>query len=85
MTPRQRKLARHALGLPNAARRSYRNHYVAAYAAGPYDDWAAMVDAGEAGAAPAIRNGRQRFWLTEKGARAALDPGETLCHEDFPE
>ena len=31
MTPKQRKLARHALGLPNAKRQSFRNRFVASY------------------------------------------------------
>lgn len=81
MTPEQRALARHALGLPNAAQRSYRNRYFT----GPIDQhWDAMVDAGEAMVEP--RSGGQRmFWLTRNGAMAALDAGESLCPEDFPE
>lgn len=89
MTPKQRKLARHALGLPNRARRSYRNRFVATYCeGGDYDQWSEMTDAGLAERAPVLTGSqgrkRARFWLTEVGARAALDPGETLCREDFP-
>ena len=85
MTPTQRKLARHALGLPNATRVSYRNRYVADYAPGVYDQWAEMTEAGLAEMAPAVIPGQRRFWLTEIGALLALEPGEMLCPEDFPE
>ena len=83
MTRRQRQLARHALGLPNRHRTSFRNYYLAAYAPGVYDVWSAMEDAGLAEGG-AIRNGARPFWLTHKGALAALETGETLCPEDFP-
>jgi hypothetical protein len=85
-TPAERKLARHALGLPNARNRSYRNRYVCSYAPGAYDQWHDMLEAGLADA-DIIRGGlrQRRFWLTREGAEAALDPGETLCPEDFPE
>jgi hypothetical protein len=83
MTRRQRQLARNALGMPNRRRRSYRNYYLAACAPGPYDEWLRMVDAGMAEQGPGI-NGCRAFWLTRAGAEAALEPGETLCPEDFP-
>jgi len=85
ITAAQRTMARHALGLPNRAGQSYRNYYVVGYCPGPYDLWIAMVDAGLAKAAPVIHNGARRFWLTPEGARAALEPGEALDPEDFPE
>lgn len=85
MTPRQRQLARHALGLPNARRRSYRNRFCAAYVpGGDFDEWAALDRAGLA----RLINAQDRlatFHLTLAGARAALDPGESLCAEDFPD
>jgi hypothetical protein len=85
MTPTQRRLARHALGLPNSRRCSYRNRFIAAYAPGAYDEWCRMEDAGLAERSRNIRDSATvRFWLTESGARAALNPGETLCPEDFP-
>lgn len=89
MTPRQKRLARHALGLPNAQNRSYRNRFIATYAPGDFDDWAAMARAGLADhAAPVAALGGRittyRFWLTEAGAEAALEPGEQLDPEDFP-
>lgn len=82
MTPRQRELARHALGLPNKARQSYRNRF---YAGGQHAEWRAMEAAGlaEADTTPAA-TGMTWFWLTRAGAEAALETGERLCREDFP-
>jgi hypothetical protein len=84
MNYRQRKLARHALGLPNQNRRSYRNRFTASYSPGDYDHWIDMLESGLADAMP-MRSGdkNRQFWLTRKGAEAALEPGETLCPEDF--
>ena len=89
MTPEQRRLARSALGLPNKHNRSYRNHFLAAMCPGDYDQWCQMTDAGMADCGIPVRAERSRlrmvhFWLTRAGAEAALDPGETLCTEDFP-
>lgn len=86
MTPAQKKLARHALGLPNYRGVSYRNRYVAAYCPGPYDDWMRMVDARLADCHPLRKKSNRRFfYLTLTGAQAALEPGEKLCPEDFPD
>lgn len=85
MTPEQRKLARHALGLPNGKRRSFRNRF--ATDGGPDNDaWRAMVEAGFARMRPGVEwmGGMDAFWLTRSGAEAALEPGERLCSEDFP-
>ena len=84
MTPKQRKLARHALGLPNRTKRSYRNRFRASYVPGDYDHWDKMGDAGLAIKSTAIYEGSVAFWLTEKGAKLALETGESLCPEDFP-
>lgn len=84
LTPKQRKLARHALGLPNRRRRSYRNYFLAPYAPNTdADHWFKMVEAGHAESARPMA-GKVRFWLTHSGACAALDDGEILCTEDFP-
>lgn len=86
MKPEHRKLARHALGLPNGHRKSYRNHYV--IDGGPtFEMWIQMVEAGDArqGRPSPITGGSEWFRLTRKGAEMALDPGERLCPEDFPE
>lgn len=87
MTPRQRELARHALGLPNDRRKSYRNRFVAGELHRDYSEWQAMVERGDAerhdGKLLSF-GGSHLFCLTEQGARAALEPGEHLDREDFP-
>lgn len=85
MSPRQRELARHALGLPNQKRTSYRNYFTAGYEHVDYDDWREMVSAGVA----IRRSGGDLidgdiFHLTLAGASAAIEPGERLDPEDFP-
>ena len=85
MTPTQIELARHALGLPNRNRVSYRNHYVTGQDAPEHREWCAMVDAGEArrGKPSQLTGGDDCFWLTAKGAALALHAGEALNREDF--
>lgn len=83
MTPVQRAMARHALGLPNPNFRSYRNRYYVHVTTEPARAWRDMVDMGLAmtgrGKAPYVW-----FHLTRLGAEAALEQGESLCPEDFP-
>lgn len=76
MSPEQKRLARHALGLdePKARGRSYRNRYLTH---GLHEDWQAMVAAG-------LAKVSCHYSLTPTGAKAALDDGETLDPEDFP-
>lgn len=86
MTDEWRELARHALGLPNAAFRSYRNRFVTG-AGTDGDAWSGMVAAGLAKKDSGGRlpfGGADFYWLTPRGAQSALDLGETLCPEDFP-
>lgn len=86
MTPTQRRLARHALGLPNEANCSYRNRYTA-----PNSDisesnmaWLEMVGLGLAERGPKALTQYFCFYrLTRTGAELALDPGERLDEEDF--
>lgn len=80
MTPQQKLLARHALGLPNERMRSYRNRYYASEGTPAQAAWRAMVAAGFASSNLTER----QFGLTEAGARLALHDGESLCPEDFP-
>ncbi|MBY0355528.1 MAG: hypothetical protein K2Q12_07335 [Rickettsiales bacterium] len=80
MTPDQKELARRALGLPNKQKWSYRRHFVVGPGSEHYESWMAMVAAGEA-----TLSGDDLFHLTRAGAHAALEKGETLCPEDFPE
>lgn len=86
MTPAQKRLARHALGLPNKRKQSYRNYFTAGKAHPAHPDWLGMVAAGDATTRAKVRHlgGDDIFWLTRQGAEAALEPGETLCPEDFP-
>ena len=86
MTPTQIELARHALGLPNSHRRSYRNYFTAGPGHPDFEGWTAMVAAGDA--ITEKRNGfggDHIFWLTSSGARKATKPGETIDDSDFPE
>lgn len=86
MTKRQIDLARHALGLPNKDRRSYRNAFVAGLNHDDYDDWYAMVRNGYAvkrdGAALPF-GGDDVFHMTRAGAEAVLVARETLDLQDF--
>lgn len=83
MTPEQRKMARHALGLDGFRRRSYRNRYAAGLGSTHEDQWnelcrRGLAERGQDGIAIV------GFCLTDAGAREALDPGEILDPEDFP-
>ena len=83
MTPDQIKMARHALGLPNGIKRSYRNRYCAALGSREEKAWNDLVRRGHA------ERGIEQvktaiFYLTESGARIAIDPVESLDLEDFP-
>lgn len=88
MTPHQKKLARHALGLtnPDANGCSYRNYYVCGSRGAPYSAWMRMVKNGEAirSRFGAHTSNRFSFHLTSAGAQAALETGESLDPEDFP-
>lgn len=87
MTDEQIALARHALGLNGRCKMSYRNRFVAGPGHSDYDNWLAMVEAGEAirRQGSELTGGDDWFRLTFKGALLALRPGETLDEEDFPE
>lgn len=87
MPPEQVGLARHALGLGNGRRVSYRNYFVTGPRTDDYAHWMAMVRAGNAyrRAGNAIMGGDDIFYLTTAGARAALKHGERLDPEDFPD
>jgi hypothetical protein len=86
MTPRQIELARHALGLPNARKQSYRNRFIAGEGHSDQADWDAMVLSGDAKVVRKVPlyRGDDAFWLTPQGATAALRAGERLSSDDFP-
>ena len=84
MTDAQRNLARHALGLPNRSRCSYRNHYVIDQ--GPdYEAWMAMVADNLARRhAMAWICGGVMFTLTRAGAELALKPRRSAGPRGLP-
>lgn len=87
LTPEQRELARHALGLPNRKNRSYRNRFVTGAGAKVHAHWMAMVDAGFARRRDGKTlpfGGDDMFSLTLAGAKAAKRRNEGLDPEDFP-
>ena len=85
MTTKQRELARHALGLGNGSKQTYRNHFVAGPGHPDYEDWLAMETSGLAKrrTGSPISGGDDIFWLTKIGAELALDRSESLHPEDF--
>jgi hypothetical protein len=89
MTGRQRELARHALGFQGSGNKvSYRNRFVTGPGHTDYEDWTAMVEAGEAKRRDGKTlpfGGDDMFWLTKAGALLALNPGERLDPQDFPQ
>ena len=86
MTPEQRELARHALGLPNKKNKSYRNHFCTGKGSTDYPHWEAMVEQGDA-----IRRvgnlwgGDNMYYLTLRAALEARDSKEHLSREDAEE
>jgi hypothetical protein len=80
MTESQRELGRHALGLPNKQRTTYRNHFCAGQGHTDYLDWMAMVSEGNAVRADGtpLSGGDDVFSLTIQGARLCLNPNEHL-------
>lgn len=87
MTPHQLKLARHALGLPNDHKWSYRNRYITAPGTREHQSWEEMAIAGEAVKTHGDDMGlgkNDHFRLRHAAAKAALEPGERLDMEDFP-
>lgn len=85
MTPKQRDLARHALGLDGRRRQSYRNHFVTGEGSTDHLHWLALVEAGHAWrrAGSQLTGGDDLFRLTKAGAELALDSGESLNPHDF--
>jgi len=83
MTERQRRFARHALGLPNEKNTSYRNHFCIGAGADGYSDWEEMVKAGWAVKRTSdLWGGNDMFHLTLEGARLAREPKEHLSQEE---
>jgi hypothetical protein len=85
MTQEQRRLARHALGLRGNNKKSYRNRYLVSATTSVIHPWWGMVHQGLAVQGDSKTSKMVLYHLTYAGALLALDPGETLCPEDFPE
>lgn len=85
MTPVQRDLARHALGLSSRCKESYRNYFVTGEESTDHPDWLAMVEAGYATrrAGSILTGGDDFFRLTRAGADLALNPGDSLNTQEF--
>jgi len=83
--PKQIELGRHALGLPNRLRKSYRNHFCAGATHDDFADWMQMVEQGNAVRSGGLElfGGDFFFRLTNVGALACLSVGEKLDAEDF--
>lgn len=86
MTECQIELGRHALGLPNPRKTSYRNHFCAGVSHSDYPHWMAMVKDGNAThrSGNQLSGGDDIFWLTKAGAMLCLMGREKLDDEDFP-
>lgn len=84
MRPLQKKMARHALGLVDGRKTSYRNRFYIARCPGA--DMDAWTDMARRGLAQMIYDSPNMtgFALTHDGAKAALNKGERLDKEDFP-
>jgi hypothetical protein len=83
MTNRQREFARHALGLPNSAHETNRNHFCIPKGSDGYEDWEDLVSKGMA--VKAVGGASwcgDFFYLTLEGAKAALLPIEHVSREE---
>ena len=86
MTDKQRQLARHALGLPNKQKTSFRNRFCASPGSDDFAEWEAMVSQGEAVKFPSsLWGGDSMFHLTLKAALAAREPDEHISREEAME
>lgn len=80
-------LARHALGLPNEAKRSHRNFFTAGEEHQDYQAWMTIVAKGLAVRIDKrdLFGGDWLFVLTQAGAEQALYEGESLRPDEFPQ
>ncbi len=76
-------LMRHALGLPNEGKTSFRNRYAAARGTRQHELWMVLVASGLASVST-LSASLDNFALSREGAEDALLPGERLDREDFP-
>lgn len=79
------EFGRHALGLPNDNKRSFRNYYVTEPSSDAGRLLTRSVAYGYTTERPyALATGMNVYRLTRAGAELCLLPGESLCPEDFP-
>lgn len=83
LTDEQRRLARHALGLPNDMRRSYRNRFSAPPGTTCRPAWDDMAAKGYATLDVSVGLNLGLFHLTVEAAEFVLEPRESLDPEDF--
>lgn len=83
LTTEERRLARHALGLPNAHRRAHRNRFAANRSSRDYAVWRGLVDRGYAVRWPWFYSYGDHFRLTPAGVELALNAGETIDPEEM--
>lgn len=87
LTAKQTAHVRHALGLNEGVKQSYRNRYFATAGSEVANEWEAMCALGAAGrddCQGCPKTTLRRYFVTPAGARAVLRAGESLCPEDFP-
>lgn len=82
----QIEMMRHALGLANGRKKSFRNHYCVGSPSEDHALWTDLVARNFARrrAGNQLTGGDDLFWLTRSGAECVLKRGEKLCPEDFP-
>jgi hypothetical protein len=83
MTPEQRRMARHALGLIDGRKTSYRNRYYAHLGSEKGMAWDSLVEQELAEKIPTDAS-LTGYFLTLAGAKSVLEQDERLCGEDFP-
>lgn len=88
MTPQQRDLARHALGLSSTCTRAYRNSFVTGPGTDDHAEWLKMVGAGEAvrrDGSTLPFGGDDKFSLTFDGGQKAVGPGDSILGIALPQ
>jgi hypothetical protein len=86
LTPKQRALARHALGFDGRHKESYRNHFVTGPGSSDYDEWMDMVQKGFAirREGTPLSGGDDVFWCTRETALFVREKDEHLSREFRP-
>ena len=80
MTDRQRELSRHALGLPNDRRVTYRNRFIVGPGMTNFQEWEDLAEKGLA--VKSAGETANCYQLTLAAARMVLHKNERICRED---